>query len=171
VIRPTLPRSLLLVVVTVALAACATTDGDKSVDVQRATQGPTAEEVWMARFVKGYDRYPTFDEKVTWKEGLETRILAFLSKRPDIATSPRASQLRFERSVVVGMQKDEVVLLLEQPEASTSDQTAMRAGAGRFWSPIGARAKEMWTYPPGWRLYFDGDRLVDMVVAGRSPLQ
>jgi hypothetical protein len=171
VIRPTFPRSLLLLVVAGALVACATTDGDKSVDVQRATQGPTAEEVWMARFVKGYDRYPTFDEKVTWKEGLETRILAFLSKRPDIATSPRASQLRFERSVVVGMQKDEVVLLLEQPEASTSDQTAMRAGAGRFWSPIGARAKEMWTYPPGWRLYFDGDRLVDMVVAGRSPLQ
>jgi hypothetical protein len=171
VIRPTLPLSLLLLVVAGALVACATTDGDKSVDVQRATQGPTAEEVWMARFVKGYDRYPTFDEKVTWKEGLETRILAFLSKRPDIATSPRASQLRFERSVVVGMQKDEVVLLLEQPEASTSDQTAMRAGAGRFWSPIGARAKEMWTYPPGWRLYFDGDRLVDMVVAGRSPLQ
>jgi hypothetical protein len=171
VIRLTLQRALLLLVVAGALSACATTDGEKSVDVQRATQGPTAEEVWMARFVKGYDRFPTFDEKVAWKEGLETRILAFFSQRPDIATSPRASQLRFERSVVVGMQKDEVVLLLEQPEASTSDPTAMRAGAGRFWPPIGARAKEMWTYLPGWRLYFDGDRLVDMVVAGRSPLQ
>jgi hypothetical protein len=171
VIRLTLLRSLLLVFVASALAACATTDEEKSVDVQRATQGPTAEEVWMARFVKGYDRLPTFDEKVTWKEGLETRILTFLSKRPDIATSPRSRQLRFERSVVVGMQKDEVVLLLDQPDASTSDATAMRAGAGRFWAPIGAHAKEMWTYPPGWRLYFEGDRLVDMVVAGRSPLQ
>jgi hypothetical protein len=166
-----LQRSLLLLVVASALAACATTGGETSVDVQRAMQGPTAEEVWMARFVHNYGRFPTFDEKVAWKEGLETRILAFFSQRPDIATSPRASQLRFQRSVVVGMQKDEVVLLLEQPEESTSDRTAMRAGAGRFWPPIGAHAKEMWSYRPGWRLYFDGDRLVDMVVAGRSPLQ
>lgn len=170
-IRLMLRRTLLLLVVAGALAACATTRGETGVDLQRATQGPTAEEVWTARFVQGYGRFPTFDEKVAWKEGLETRVFAFLSQRPDIATSPRASQLRFQQSVVVGMQKNEVVLLLEQPVESTSDPTAMRAGAGRFWPPIGAHAKEMWTYPPGWRLYFDGDRLVDMTVAGRSPLQ
>jgi hypothetical protein len=171
VIRLAIHRAVLLLLVAGVLAACATTRDETSVDVQRAMQGPTAEEVWMARFVQGYGRFPTFDEKVAWKEGLEARILAFLSQRPEIATSPQASQLRFQRSVVVGMQKSEVVLLLEQPDASTSDRTAMRAGAGRFWSPIGAHAKEMWTYPPGWRLYFDGDRLVDMIVAGRSPLQ
>jgi len=28
----------------------------------------------------------------------------------------------------------------------------------------------MWTYPSGWRLYFDGDRLVDVIVAGRRTL-
>ena len=83
----------------------------------------------------------------------------------------KASQvLRFQRSVVVGMQKDEVVLLLEQPDTMTSDEAAMRNAAGRFWEPIGRHAKEMWTYPSGWRLYFDGDRLVDVIVAGRRTL-
>jgi hypothetical protein len=164
--------ALLVLLVAGALTACASTRSDEtSVDVQRTTQGPTADEVWMARFVHGYGRFPTFDEKVAWKEGLESRILRFLSQRPDLATSPRASQLRFQRSVVVGMQKEEVVVLLEQPDASTSDVAPMKTAAGRFWPAIGTHAKEMWTYPPGWRLYFDGDQLVDMVVAGRSPLQ
>ncbi len=161
-------RALLLVLL-VGVAGCATLAGTG--DVQRTTQGPKADDVWMARFVQGYGRLPTFDEQVTWKEGFETRILAFLSRHPEVATSPRASQFRFQRSVVVGMQKDEVSALLEQPDAVTSDVSAMRTAAGRFWEPIGARAKEMWTYPPGWRLYFEGDRLIDMVVAGRSPLE
>lgn len=152
---------------TAALTACATLGGD----VQRTTQGPTADEVWMARFVQGYGRLPTFDEQVTWKDGFESRILAFLSGRPEVATSPRASQFRFQRTVTVGMQKDEVTALLEKPDAVTSDVAAMRTAAGRFWEPVSDRAKEMWTYPPGWRLYFDGDRLVDVIVAGRSPLE
>lgn len=164
-------RMLLSLVIIGALAACATTDVQQSTEVQRATQGPTADEVWMARFVHGYGRFPTFDEKVAWKEGLEARIMTFLSQRPELATSPRASQLRFQRSVVVGMQKDEVAVLLEQPDATTSDLAEMRIAAGKFWEPIGAHAKEMWRYPPGWRLYFDGDRLTDMVVAGRAPLE
>jgi hypothetical protein len=155
--------SLSLLVAATALVACATFGAD----VQRTTQGPTADEVWMARFVHGYGRLPTFDEQVTWKDSFETRILAFLSRRPEVATSTRASQFRFERRVIVGMNRDEVVALLEQV---TSDVATMRTAAGRFWEPIAARAKEMWSYPPGWRLYFDGDRLADVVVAGRSPL-
>ena len=148
-----------------ALSGCASVG-----EVQRATQGPTADGVWVARFVQGYGRLPTFDEEIAWKEGLESRVLAYLSRRPEVATSPRASRLRFQRSVVVGMQKDEVVLLLEQPDTMTSDEAAMRNAAGRFWEPIGKHAKEMWTYPSGWRLYFDGDRLVDVIVAGRRTL-
>src|SRR5438445_12434527 len=157
---------LLLLFAAGAVSSCASGGG-----VQRATQGPTADEVWVARFVQGYGRLPTFDEKVAWKDGLETRILAYLSRRPELATSPRASQFRFQRGVVVGMQKDEVVLLLEQPDAVTSDEAAMGAAAGRFRAPIGKPAQEMWTYPPGWRLYFDGDRLVDLIVADRRPLE
>ena len=149
-----------------ALSGCASVG-----EVQRATQGPTADGVWVARFVQGYGRLPAFDEQVAWKEGLESRVLAYLSRRPEVATSPRASQFRFQRSVVVGMTKDEVVLLLEQADAATSDEAAMRAAAGPFWESIGKRAKEMWTYPSGWRLYFDGDRLVDVIVADRRPLE
>ena len=158
-----------LVLLIAAVAGCASVG--ITPDVQRTTQGPTADEVWMARFVQGYGRLPTFDEQVTWKESFETRVLAFLSRRPEIATSPRASQFRFQRSVIVGMQKDEVTTLLEQPDAVTSDIGTMRAAAGRFWEPIGLRAKEMWSYPPGWRLYFDEQRLIDVVVAGRAPLE
>jgi len=159
-------RWLLLVLCAAgALSGCASGGG-----VQRATQGPAADDVWVARFVQGYGRLPTFDEEIAWKEGLESRVLAYLSRRPEVATSPQASRLRFQRSVVIGMQKDEVVLLLEQPDTMTSDEAKMRAAAGRFWEPIGKYAKEMWTYPSGWRLYFDGDRLVDVIVAGRRTL-
>lgn len=159
-------RWLLLVLCAAgALSGCASGGG-----VQRATQGPAADDVWVARFVQGYGRLPTFDEEIAWKEGLESRVLAYLSRRPEVATSPQASRLRFQRSVVIGMQKDEVVLLLEQPDTMTSDEAAMRNAAGRFWEPIGRHAKEMWTYPSGWRLYFDGDRLVDVIVAGRRTL-
>jgi len=28
----------------------------------------------------------------------------------------------------------------------------------------------MWVYSPGWQLYFDGDRLVDVTVSDRDPL-
>ena len=148
------------------VSGCASVGG-----VQRATQGPAADDVWVARFVQGYGRLPTFDEEIAWKEGLESRVLAYLSRRPEVATSPRASRFRFQRNVVVGMEKDEVMLLLEQPDTMTSDEAKMRAAAGRFWEPIGRHAKEMWTYPSGWRLYFDGDRLVDLIVADRRTLE
>jgi len=153
----------------VLLAGCAlATTGE---DLQRATRGPTADEVWLARFLQGYGRLPTFDERSAWKEGFESRILTYLSRRPEVATSLRASQLRSQRVAVVGMQKDEVIVLLEQPDAVTSDQAAMRAAAGRFWPPIDKHAKEGWTYPNGWQLYFDGDQLADVIVAGHSPLE
>jgi len=158
--------TLLVLLVAGALLGCASGG-----QVLRATQGPTADDVWVARFVQGYGRLPTFDEEIAWKEGLESRVLAYLSRRPEVATSPRASRFRFQRNVVVGMEKDEVMLLLEQPDTMTSDEAKMRAAAGRFWEPIGRHAKEMWTYPSGWRLYFDGDRLVDLIVADRRTLE
>src|SRR6266498_2376428 len=89
-----------------ALAGCATSAG-----LQRSTQGPTADEVWLARFVQGYGRAPTFDEQVAWKDATETRVRRYLSSRPDLATSPRASQFTFQRAVTLGMSKAEVLLL------------------------------------------------------------
>jgi hypothetical protein len=156
----------LMLVAVGAFGGCATT----STEIQRTTQGPTADDIWLARFVQGYGRAPTFDEEVAWKSAMETRILGYLSSRPELAVSPRASQFRFHRSVVSGMRKDEVLLLLEQPDAVTSDGAAIQTAAGRFWPAIENHAKEMWSYPLGWRLYFDGDVLSDLTVAGGSAL-
>ena len=95
----------------------------------------------------------------------------YLTKHPDIATSPRASQFRFERRVDLGMSKEEVTLLLGAPDAVTADAERMKASAAIFWPEVSKQAKEMWTYPSGWSLYFDADRLVDITVRGKPPIE
>jgi hypothetical protein len=40
-----------------------------------------------------------------------------------------------------------------------------------FWKDIGKRATEMWRYPSGWAVYFDSERVVDLTVAGKPPLE
>jgi hypothetical protein len=141
------------------------------VPVQRATVGPSANQVFNARFVRGYARLPTFDETSKFRDDLDRRVGEYLAKNPQLATSPRASQFRFERRVDVGMTKPEVTLLLGTPDMTTTDPVLMRAAAQLFWTEIGKRAKEMWQYPSGWSLYFDGDRLVDLTVAGKPPIE
>lgn len=94
-----------------------------------------------------------------------------MTKHPDIATSPRASQFRFERRVDLGMNKEEVTLLLGAPDAVTADAERMKASAAIFWPEVSKQAKEMWTYPSGWSLYFDADRLVDITVKGKPPIE
>ena len=163
--------TLLLIFSAGVLSGCASGAKPQTVEVQRATEGPTSDEVSVARFVRDYGRSPTFDERTRLKEGTENRIFRYFAQHPDIATSPRASQLRFRRAVTVGMPKEEILLLLEQADSVTSDDAAMSKAAGRFWPTINKRAKEMWTYPPAWRLYFDGDVLVDVTLVGAAPLE
>jgi len=95
----------------------------------------------------------------------------YLTKHPAIATSPRAGQFRFERRVDLGMSKEEVTLLLGAPDAVTADAERMKASAEIFWPEVSKQAKEMWTYPSGWSLYFDADRLVDITVKGKPPIE
>jgi hypothetical protein len=152
------------------MAACSTTSPYVPA-IQRATQGPTSDQVAAARFARGYGRRPTFEERTALKTAVEDRIFKYFARHPDVATSPRASQIRFERAAVVGMSKEEVLVLLEQADSVTSDAQTMSAAAGSFWPAVSQHAKEMWTYPPAWRLYFDGDRLVDVTVAGAPPLE
>jgi hypothetical protein len=133
--------------------------------------GPSANQVFNARFVRGYARLPTYDETSKFRDDLDRRVGEYLAKNPQLATSPRASQFRFERRVDVGMTKPEVTLLLGTPDMTTTDPVLMRAAAQLFWTEIGKRAKEMWQYPSGWSLYFDGDRLVDLTVAGKPPIE
>jgi hypothetical protein len=62
------------------------------------------------------------------------------------------------------------MLLAGAPSGITREEARMQAASRQFWPAIGQRAKEMWTYPGGWYLYFDGDRLVDLTVTGKPPL-
>jgi hypothetical protein len=142
-----------------------------NVPVQRATVGPSADQVFNARFARGYARLPTFEETSKFRDDLDRRVGEYLARNPQLSTSPRASQFRFERRVDVGMTKPEVTLLLGAPDMTTTDPVLMRATAQLFWTEIGKRAKEMWRYPSGWSLYFEDDRLVDLTVAGKSPIE
>ncbi|MBI2529154.1 MAG: hypothetical protein HYV93_24600 [Candidatus Rokubacteria bacterium] len=151
-----------------AMAGCL---GGLGSQVQRATDGPTAEEIYMVRFARGYGRLPTFDESEKFRRELDDRVADYLNRHPELGTSPRASQFRFHRRVAVGMTKDEVTLLAGPPDGTTRDEPVMKAAAKEFWPAIQPRAQEMWIYPGGWGLYFDGDRLADVTVAGKPPLE
>jgi hypothetical protein len=163
-----LAHCLALLVSLLSLAGCAT--GLSDTDVQRATEGPTAEEIFMSRFLQGYGRLPTFEESTAFHVETEQRISDYLGKHPELSTSVRASQLTFHPRVSVGMAKDEVILLAGAPTAVTEDRGQMQAAARQFWPAVSQRAREMWTYPGGWQFYFDGDRLVDLTVVGKPPL-
>ena len=164
----------MLVAVTVlagllGLAGCAVYPWQS--DVQRATEGPTAYEVYSVRFVRSYGRPPTFEETFAWRDELDGRINAYFVRHPEVAISIRAQQFRRERRVAVGMTKEEVVVLVGTPDGTTADPQALAQGAGTFWPDMQARAKELWNYPGGWHLYFDGDRLVDVTVSGKPPIE
>ena len=161
-------RGLVVLLVALALAGCVTGRQD---DVQRATEGPTADELHMVRFARGYGRLPTFDESQKFRNEFDERVGDYLNKNSEIGSSPRASQFRFHRRVSVGMTKGEVTLLAGSPDGATQDEAVMKAAAKKFWTAIQARAKEMWIYPGGWQFYFDGDRLADVTVAGKPPLE
>lgn len=149
------------------LAGCAS---QKDV-VQRATEGPTADEIYLARFQKGYGRGPTFDETMAWRADFDNKVTEYVNRQPGMVASPRVSQFRVQRRVAVGMTKEEVSLLVGLPDAIVSDEKLMEAAARQFWPEVRKRAKEMWAYPAGWQLYFDGDRLADLTVLGRLPLE
>jgi hypothetical protein len=163
-------RRLAIVLLVLSVAGCATSSGPSDKAVQRATEGPTADEVFMSRFLEGYGRLPTFDESAAFRIELEQRVSEYLTKHPDLSTSPRASQFTFHRRVSVGMSKEEVALLAGPPKETTQEEEPMRTAARQFWPAVKQRAKEMWVYPGGWHFYFDGDRLVDLTVFGKPPL-
>jgi len=158
----------LLVAAFVGLGGCASSE--KHEEVQRATEGPTAAEVFSSRFQDGYGRAPTFDESMAFRIDLDERVADYMTKHPELGTSPRASQFTFQRRVTIGMTKEEVLLLVGKPSDATPDEEQMREGARQFWPSIKEHAAEMWIYPGGWHFYFQADRLVDLTVVGKPPL-
>jgi hypothetical protein len=152
----------------VSLAGCAS--GSNEPVVQRATEGPTATEVFTSRFLDGYGRLPTFGESVAFRNELDGRVSDYMAKHPDLSTAPRASQFTFQRRISIGMTKEEVVLLVGAPYEKTPDQARMQEAARQFWPSVKEHAREMWVYPGGWQFYFEDDHLVDLTVSGKPPL-
>ncbi|HEU5322121.1 MAG TPA: hypothetical protein VFX28_15065 [Methylomirabilota bacterium] len=140
-------------------AACGT--GRQVVD-ERTTQGPTAEEFWLTRVTVQNGREPTFEERRYWEDQVEARIREYLRRHPEAANSLDVSRFRFLRQVTVGMDKEQVRILLGAPARTSGDAAEMANVARRFWPDIRGQADEVWVYPLGWAFYFSGPRLVEI---------
>ena len=130
---------------------------------QRTTQGPTAEQLWVLRVTADTGRSPTFEERRHWEDSLEARIGEYLRRNPDRANALDVSTFRFLKQVAVGLDREQVLILLGPPTTATTDPGAVEQLARRYWSQMRDSATEAWEYPLGWRLFFGGARLVDIV--------
>lgn len=138
---------------------------------RRTTEGPTAEEIWTARFRGSNNRSPGFEERQSFQDQLDARVREYLARNFQAASSLRVGHLRFWRQVSLGMTKEEVTLLLGAPQEVTGVPARMEGLAGKFWPEVKGRAKEAWMYPVGWTLYFDGDALADITQHHRAFLR
>ena len=161
--RPLLSISERLVLVSCAVVAvvmggCAT----RGQVEQRTTQGPTAQQMLNLRVLGQTGREPTFEERRQWDEQVEQRIGAYLRAHPEKANALDVSTFRFLRQVAVGMDKEQVLILLGAPASISDDQAQMEKIARAYWPQIQGNATEVWVYPLGWNLFFAGQRLIDM---------
>jgi hypothetical protein len=147
-----------LLVVAALAAGCATR---QAID-QRTTQGPTAESFWLQRVARETGRTPTFEERRHWEDSIDARIGEYLRRNPERANALDVSTFRFMRQVAVGMEREQVLILLGQPLTTTTDQSAIQQLARGYWMEMQGSVTEAWEYPQGWRLFFAGPRLVDI---------
>ena len=149
---------MLALVVGLAGVGCATRMG---VD-QRTTQGPTAVQMFNLKIMGENGREPTFEEKRVWDQQIEERISAYLRAHPEKANALDVSTFRFLRQAVVGMDKEQILILLGPPTVVSGDQAQMEKIARRYWPQIQGSATEVWVYPLGWNMFFAGPRLIDI---------
>src|SRR6266850_4243662 len=154
-------RLSLIVVVALLMGACAFLAKQREVE-QRTTQGPTAQQMFNLRLLGDSGREPTFDERRQWDEQIEQRIGAYLREHPEKANALDVSTFKFLRQSAVGMDKDQILILLGAPLAVSTDQSHMEQIARRYWPVIQGNATEVWIYPLGWNLFYAGQRLVDI---------
>jgi hypothetical protein len=129
---------------------------------QRSTQGPTAQQMLNLRVMAESGREPTFEEKRQWDTQIEDKIGAYLRAHPEKANSLDVSSFRFLRQVAVGMDKEQVLILLGAPMSVSGDQAQMEKIARGYWPAIRGNATEVWVYPLGWNMFFAGQRLIDI---------
>ena len=131
---------------------------------QRTTQGPTAAEFWTARVMTQTGRAPSFEEKRHFEEEIDERISRYLRENESAANSLTVMSFRSLRQVTVGMDKQQVEILLGAPVTTTRDPAQMQSLARHHWPDVRDRAKpdEAWTYPFGWVVYFSNSRVADI---------
>jgi hypothetical protein len=123
---------------------------------QRSTQGPSAQQMLNLRMMAESGREPTFEEKRQFDAQLEDKISAYLREHPDKANALDVSTFRYLRQVAVGMDKEQVLVLLGAPLAVSGDQAQMEKIARGYWPAIKGNATEVWVYPLGWNMFFAG---------------
>jgi len=69
-------------------------------------------------------------------KGGDLRVSQNRGRHPDVSSSPRGSQFAFSRPVAVGMSKEDVVLLVGPPVATTQEGARMQEAAKQFWPAI-----------------------------------
>ncbi len=152
-------RAVLLAALVSLLSACLTLRAPVE---QRTTQGPTAETFWTATMLLQNGRAPTFEEKRHWEDDIDARIAAYLRTHEEAANALTLSSFRFHRQVVVGMDKEQVKILLGEPARSSTDAAEMRNVARGYWPSMRGKATEVLVYPLGWAFFFEGSKLIDI---------
>jgi len=142
----------------VVAGGCATRMGVE----QRTTQGPTAQQMFNLKIMGENGREPTFDEKRIWDQQIEERISAYLRAQPEKANALDVSTFRYVRQATVGMDKEQILILLGAPVTVSGDQAQMQTIARGYWPKIEGNATEVWVYPLGWNLFFAGPKLIDI---------
>jgi hypothetical protein len=153
-------RLLALAATTLLLAGCALSRPQME---QRTTEGPLAEDFFTLRIIARTGRSPNFDERRRWDETMDRRIDDYLRRHPESASSAEILTFRFMRQASVGMDKEQILLLLERPLQAAKDAATMQKEAHRFWDELKDEVSEVWTYPMGWNLFFKDDKVIEIV--------
>jgi hypothetical protein len=155
--RRVLASSVGLLAVALVVAGC--TLARPGVE-QKTAQGPTAEDMFKLRSVYMNGREPNFNERQAWDSQIEQRISEYLRAHPEKANALDVSTFRFLRQVTVGMDQEQVMILLGAPSEVSDSQVRMEQVARRYWPEIKGNATTVWVYPEGWAIYFAGQNVV-----------
>ena len=131
--------------------------------IEQTTRGPMAQEIQIARSFAANGRDMGWDEKRHYEEELEEKVFKYLREHPEFQNESRYSTFRFWRQVSIGSTREEVKVLLNDPDERTIDPALMASLARRHWSQVQGKAKEAWVYPLGWVLYIDDKAVVSMI--------
>ena len=146
----------------VALLAAGCLSGELNV-LELTPRGPTAEELLVKRSLTANGRAPSFEERRQLQGQEEERVFAYLRDHPELQQSSRYTDFRFWWQVTTGSTREEVRVLLQEPQEQTVDAARMAALAERHWVEMRGRAREAWVYEPAWVIFFDDTAVIGMI--------